>query len=72
MIKLIFSYLKKLIFFFSNFKNIKKRIIFFKINLLIMNSNAINLKNTKEETVVIVDKDDNIIGKSSRFIMVKN
>ncbi len=31
---------------------------------------AINLDNTKEELVIIVDKDDNIVGNSSRFEMV--
>ena len=28
------------------------------------------LENTKEETIVIVDKDDNIVGKSKRLEMV--
>jgi len=31
---------------------------------------AIILKNTKHETVLIVDRDDNIIGSAERFIMV--
>lgn len=31
---------------------------------------AINLKNTKKETVLIVDKDDKVIGSSERLIMV--
>lgn len=54
---------------FKNFIQVKNS------NLKIMNSEdilktAINLKNTKKETVVIVDRDDNIIGSSDRMIMV--
>lgn len=33
-------------------------------------NSAINLQNTKKETVVIVDTKDNIIGSSERMIMV--
>jgi len=33
-------------------------------------SNAINLNKTKEEIVVIVDKENRVIGNTSRYIMV--
>lgn len=45
------------------------------VNKITLNSqdiykSAINLKNTKKETVLIVDKDDNILGSCERFLMV--
>lgn len=45
----------------SKFKTMNSQEIF---------KSAINLSNTKKETVITVDRNDNIIGSSDRMIMV--